>query len=397
MKRRLCCLLAVWMCLLPLASLAVAPMMSLDEHTIHLASADVTFSAPASSVCLTRETSASVFGRYGLSQREVLAYMEAAYIYAMMFDSVSGDEYHILAFPVEEQTSLDELSEEEAAAQCESLRAELTTAGYTVEDADWYQSAVHAFMTAESSYLYEDGSIQWELLYETIQSGYNVQVRCMPMQGRITEVMRVTAQRIANSMSVTRSGLYSLEGDKAVASQMENDGTMIFTMPGLTITAEPLDPLYCATRESSEIVFGRIGYMYKKALSDMLAEDRYAIVTDSEWRVEIQVYLYGDDRAEDYAELTDAEIQELERNGSLERGWTVAESGVYLSGPWKFGKTTLSFMNEDGSESRCITNATCIDGYRIEVWAFPGEIKPMMLTLAAEAFMQNLTVEKTQE
>ncbi len=393
MRKLMALLLAAWMCLLPIMGLAD----SLEKRAIPLYSADVAFSVPADFACMTRDDSATVFSRYGLSQREALAYMEAYQVYALILDLTTGDEYHIEVYPWNDGESFDQLPAEEAETQREMLQADLTAGGYQVSDVNWYQSPQHAYLMAEGCYFYEDGSEQWELLCETIQCGYIVQVRCILQQGEVTDIQRTAVQTIAASMSVTSTGVYMLTDAASVQSQVQEDGTMTFSMPGLTVTAKPLTKLYYATRDSGKVMFERMGYMYKKTLANMKADGTYAIVRDAQRLMEIDLYLYGDAREQEYTEMTDAEIWELERAYGLERGWNVEACEVFSSGPWKFSRLTVSYTEADDIEIRNIACATCINGYRIEVWGYTGEAELEQMELAMDTFMQGFTVEDTEE
>lgn len=115
-----------------LSALLAALMLcapALAEEVIGLPDAVVTFQPMEGMLCLTRETSASVFNRVGLSQREIVSWMEQSDAYAMMFDLATGSEVGLYLFTAEDDL-LEDMTDAEREYLCQDMAEYYEQNGY---------------------------------------------------------------------------------------------------------------------------------------------------------------------------------------------------------------------------------------------------------------------------
>lgn len=106
----------MFVCLLPLCGLAE---MSEDGGVVvTLDGVEVFFMPVEGSVCLTRESSASVFNRLGFSQRETVPWMEENDIYALIYNLQTNTEIQVSIYRSLAE-DFDNLSQEEQRELCE--------------------------------------------------------------------------------------------------------------------------------------------------------------------------------------------------------------------------------------------------------------------------------------
>lgn len=187
--------------LVPLFALA-----ELDEDgdvVVTLDGAEFFFTPIEGGHLLTRESSASVFNRLGMSQRETLPFMEEYDVYALMYDADLTCEVQIVAYETVE-TDYDELTEAGEAIVCADFEYFYTDQGYTVDEIDiYYAPEGHKFVRTIASYLYEDGVVEYVAEYLTCQAGYSVSVVLFPYEGAPTEAHIALADAIADSLWIT--------------------------------------------------------------------------------------------------------------------------------------------------------------------------------------------------
>lgn len=202
MKKLAAMLLAL--CLLPLC--ALAEMGEDGDVTVTLPGMEFFFTPIEGGYLLTRESSASVFNRLGLSQREMLPWMEEYDLYAVMYDAELTCEVQIAAYESTE-TDYDELTEYGEKLLCGDWAGFYAEYGYDVQDASMYYAADgHKFVRTLVSYTYEDGYVEHQLEYVTSQAGYTVQIVLFPYEGAPTEAHTAMAERIADSMWIRPVG-----------------------------------------------------------------------------------------------------------------------------------------------------------------------------------------------
>lgn len=202
MKKWLALLLA--MVLLPLS--ALAEMDEEGDIVVTLPGAEFFFTPAEDCLWVTRESSASQFNRIGLSQREMLPFMEDYNIYAMMFfgDAQSGTvEVQVIASETVE-TDFDELNEYGEELMCEGYRTLYTDYGYDVASVEVYWAPEgHRFIRSDVSYIGETGLTEYMTEYVTCQAGYTVSIILYPYEGELTEEQRLAGELLADSLWIT--------------------------------------------------------------------------------------------------------------------------------------------------------------------------------------------------
>lgn len=189
--------LLLLMCLLPLCGLA-----EMDESgnvVVKLEGVQFFF-IPIEGACLTRESSASAFNKLGLSQRELLPWMEANDVYVMMFDTALTCEVYVYAYPTEAEDYKD-LTDYGETVECEYYRSYLSEYGYDVAAVEMYcVPGGHKFVWTDAAYTTEDGSVRHMSEYFTVHGGYCVTIAVFPAEGEVTEEQLALGDGIADSM-----------------------------------------------------------------------------------------------------------------------------------------------------------------------------------------------------
>lgn len=199
MKKLIAILLLV--CLLPLC--ALAEMDEDGDVVVTLDGAEFFFTPIEGGYLLTRESSASVFNRLGLSQREMVPYMEACNIHAIMYDAALTCEVDIIAYESVE-TDLDEITEHGEVMLLADQERLLGDQGYDVISVDMYDAPDgHKFIHSVMEYDYEDGYVDHIVEYLTIKAGYTVMIVMYTFDGPATETQSALCEAIVDSLWIT--------------------------------------------------------------------------------------------------------------------------------------------------------------------------------------------------
>lgn len=191
--------LLVLLCLLPLC--AFAEMDEDGDIIVTLDGAEFFFT-PVEGYCLTRESSASVFNRLGLSQREMLPYMEQMGVYAIMYDADLTCEVNVAAYETVE-TDFDELTEHGAAMLLADFEYAYRDQAYDVTAVELYQAPEgHKFIRCIASFADEDGQTAHMAEYLTNQAGYTVQIVLFALDGPVTDEHMALAESVVDSLWV---------------------------------------------------------------------------------------------------------------------------------------------------------------------------------------------------
>lgn len=200
MKKLIALLLLV--CLLPLC--AAAEIWADDGVTVVLDGAEIFFT-PIEGYCLTRKSSASVFNRLGLSQREVVPWMEETDVYALLFNAALDTEIQISATPTSDM-DFDDLNKFGLDMTCETIENLYIMQGYEVESVGMCHTPDgHSYVEIVASYTYEDGYVAHMVGYFTCQSGYAVSVLLFSYEGALTEEQIFLCESVIDSLWVTKS------------------------------------------------------------------------------------------------------------------------------------------------------------------------------------------------
>ena len=195
MKKLLALLLLL--CLLPLTAQAE---MDADGNVIVALDGAEVFFTPIEGYCLTRESSASAFNRLGLSQREIVPWMEEYDVYALLYDEQLSMEIQVSIMPTTD-VDFDELTIYSQDMACERVESLYLGQGYEVESVEMYHTYDgHSYVCTMASCVYEDGYVQHVMEFFTCQSGYAVMVVLLSYEGSLTEDQMFQGMSIVESL-----------------------------------------------------------------------------------------------------------------------------------------------------------------------------------------------------
>ena len=187
--------LVLVLCLLPLCAMA-------ETVTLPLADGTLTFDAFEGGYVLTAETSASVFNRLGMSQRELLAWMAEEDVDALLYDAALGCEVLISVYE-EDGPALSSYTLEERQQICDSFRENYEQYGYIVHGVDIQKKGEFTCLYAYITLPYEDGSEENRIVYETLFGGYHLLMTMFTFEGVEPAEYVLLADRMAQSMRYT--------------------------------------------------------------------------------------------------------------------------------------------------------------------------------------------------
>lgn len=198
MKKLLALLLML--CLLPWAALA-----ELDEEgdcVIALPGVEVIFTPVEGAYLLTMESSASDFNALGMSQREIVPWMEEYALYALLFDENFGWELHVQVYTAQ-SGNYDDLSEVGMQMECNAMRAYYRESGYEVLSCEpWRAPDGHTYVCVKALYTYEDGTVEPSMELMTVRGGWCVSVYLFSYLGEVTAEQEALALELANSLYI---------------------------------------------------------------------------------------------------------------------------------------------------------------------------------------------------
>ena len=186
--------------LLPLCAYAE---VTANEQTVGMNGADVTFVPVADAKLVTRGSSEEDFAAVSLRLDTMELYMQIYGVYAMMFDNAGETEVHISGGATTDAAIAD-LTDEELAQRCESLRTQYEDLDYEVLEVALYEAlSGEAFIKVAARYTYEDGSEEHIIEYYTWQVGQLVYVSIFPYNGAPTEEQLAVGQALVDSLRIT--------------------------------------------------------------------------------------------------------------------------------------------------------------------------------------------------
>ena len=190
--------LILMLCLLPLCALAEDARL-----TMNLQSAELVFAPLAEGTVLTKDSNEELFSGVGLNYENMVFYMEAYSVQAMMFDDAMETEFQVSAMRTLEK-DFDDMTEAELAQLCEEVRAYYEGIGCRVDTAEVYQSPEgHKYILSVSCNVYEDGYEEYTVEYYTCQEGYAAFVMVFPYDGAPTERQMNLGRGIVDSLRIT--------------------------------------------------------------------------------------------------------------------------------------------------------------------------------------------------
>lgn len=366
--------------------LALMPLWAAAEAedsgvTVALDGAEVYF-VPIEGYCLTRETSASVFNRLGLSQREIVPWMEEYGVYALMFDAVGELEIQITVNPTTE-LDFDDMNQYGLNSMCEVNESYYTSQGYDVESSELNHTFDgHSYVKTICSYTYEDGSVEHMAEYVTSQSGYVVSVYVFPYEGAPTEEQMTRAQGVVESLWLSKN---PVEGQLVELSR-EGIRVQFYLPEGMT----------CLTKNSGEDAWSGLPKDLVHTRQKELARNVVlgtVISSDGLW--EIQWDFDFSDAGGDMDVLLEAEAEDFRQQlvaSYHELGQEVLESACEWIGPYRYVKLRYSFA-EGGRMTRVNEYYTRQEGWNIYIYLIAyGEPAPEEVQTMLEEILENQTI-----
>ncbi|MBQ8555305.1 MAG: hypothetical protein IJ438_05455 [Clostridia bacterium] len=287
-------LLSILLVLMLLVSSACAEMLLDGDYMVLLPRAQVFVTPPEGGICLTRESSASVFNRLGWSQHETVAWMEENDVYALLYDADFTAELQLIIYETD-MGDLAELSDFSAESLCAQFRTDWEDWGYDVEDVSLYRSAGHEYIRAQVSCTYADGTVERMVEYFTCQNGYGVQlmVHSMAEEG---DAYLLAAEEMADSLWCMPAGGYvSIAAEDIEVLFIPPEDMELETYTGSEICAELTAP--DGTWSIRWRIFGGVsGDMdwLSESGARALCEDRAADKKESGCTVELSEVYEGD-------------------------------------------------------------------------------------------------------
>lgn len=356
MKKLIAILLLV--CLLPLCAGA-----EMDENggvTVALDGVEVFFMPAEGSICLTRESSASVFNRLGLSQRVEVPWMEQNNIYALMYNLQTETEIQVM-ISRSLTADFDNLSPEEQLELCAGIESYYTDLGYVVEAVEMYHAQEgHSYVLSSLAFMMEDGSQGHLVEYYTCHAGYEVLVEVYPFEGAPTAAQMALGAALADSLRVQRM-------ERAPVTIPRPEGVLTFS---------PLVDGICLTRESDASMFdyaeASLGTSQQELVEWMEENNLYAVMFDGAWGCEVQIDVSVSSLL-DYNTLTpEQDVSMLDEFVSFNEQCDidVQEYGMYSNGHHRFGWLVGTETSEEGGLQYRIHYTTGYRDYLIEMVMF---------------------------
>ena len=350
MKKLIAILLLV--CLLPLCVLA-----EMDEDgnvTVVLDGAEVFFT-PVDGYCLTRETSASVYNRVGLSQREILPWMEQNDVYALMINQTAEIEAQLTISPTTE-LDFDDMTKYGLDMMCEVSEGYFRDMGLDVESSKIYHTFDgHSYVKTVGSYIAEDGGTQHVVEYFTCQSGYAVYVTMYSLGEAFTEEQMLLCEGMIES-------LWLSEGASESAALTEYTE---LALGKITVRFQLPEDMKLLTKDSGEADWAGLpkGYVWgwKKSLA---WGDMHGLCVSPDGKWEIQWQLVDESNGGDMNSLTDEEVnQAVQHYMEVLRaeGSNISYGAGVKVGAYKYSNIRYNYTSA-GTLMHAVEYYTCQDG-----------------------------------
>lgn len=220
--------------------LLCAPALA-ETVAIPLADGQLVFDAFPDGHVLTNETSASVFNRLGMSQRETMAYLEAEGVSAILLDEDWGCET-LLSVQENDYPAFVTFSEAVREQVCDSFRENYEQYGYQVHHVTMLDKGVFTFISAYITLEYADGTVEKRIVYQTSFEGYDVLVTMFIFAEDPEAYMRLADQLVSSMRYETNPGKVTLSLRGAEISLSVPEGLMVHSeaaAAGVTLPETP--------------------------------------------------------------------------------------------------------------------------------------------------------------
>lgn len=219
-----------------------------ETFVVPLADGQLTFTPFEGGHVLTKETSASVFNRLGMRQREVFAWMDEEQIDVLMYDQDFGCDVLLSVYETD-QLGYETYGDEDRKRMCASFREHYEQYGYDVHDVSFRETEQFAFLTAFITLTYADGATESRFVYETCREGYSILMTMFVLDDH-------DPVEYANMASVLADSLrYELHSSAAI---LRAQGVTIrLTVPeGMTLHASPEELAITLSGDGSGEIIG---------------------------------------------------------------------------------------------------------------------------------------------
>ena len=280
--------------LLAVLLLLLMPMVALAEEAVSVCvpGMEVVFTPPSGTVCVTRDTSVSEFGRWGLSQRDVLAFMEEYGVQALIFDMGTGAQYQISVYEWD-AVDYDRVSEFGAQGLCTDTRMELEEAGAEVTRCETFRHDGHRFVHVEYSLAGDE-----RMVCHTSHLGNMVSIFANIPQDTPAEYRQVVQDAVRTRLL-------------AMADSLQCRAA--FEAPGVTVTVGLPEDEVLLTRYSSRMAFADApkGPAEIASAEEMTLSDVYGHITGQDGTWAIDWYIFEDGSGLDLRGMSLAEVTAL--------------------------------------------------------------------------------------
>ncbi|MBR3763363.1 MAG: hypothetical protein IKK57_02285 [Clostridia bacterium] len=212
-------------CVLLLLGFLMLCIPAMAEEIVELPDAVVTYTPPEGFYLLTRESSASVFNRVGLSQRELLPWMEQNDAYAVMYDLERGCELLLYISPSEEDP-LEDMSEDEQTELCAYLAESYALDGYEDVTVVIHEGTGGEFVQFAARTWDWDGAPCYIVTLMALRSGYSVQISLFMYGGDASEYVLERVLTMADSLCITVNADVDVLSAKGVSIRVTLPETM---------------------------------------------------------------------------------------------------------------------------------------------------------------------------
>lgn len=184
-----------------LLAMLLLPAFAMAEERVSIPLADgvLSFTPFEDGYCLTKETSASVFNRLGMSQREMFAWMDEQQVDVLMYDQDFGCEV-MLSVHETDYPGYETYSPEEWTRMCTGFREHYEQYGYDVHDISVLETENFVFLTAFITLSYADGTVETRFVYETCRDGYSILMTMFVSDGNDPAAYADAAAALATSL-----------------------------------------------------------------------------------------------------------------------------------------------------------------------------------------------------
>lgn len=333
-------LLASLLALLLLCASALA-----ETVEILLADGTLTFEPLTGGVCLTRESSASVFNRLGMSQREVVPWMEEHNLYALMYDAAWGCEVQIEVMEAS-QPDYNTITPEQDVSMLESFVSFNEQYGLDVQDYGMYDNGHHRFGWLVGRETLDEGVQQYRIHYKTSHRDYLIEmIMFVDETAQLEHYMEMACTLVDSMQYALREDITQLTCGNARIQCALPDGMTVHVSAeeaGVTLAEAPYGEVVgCAAGEE----FFLLWQLDEKATGDM---DR----------------------------LSDAGVRALYQvraKSKKSAGCTVTRSADHSDGRQRYILTEYNFTDETGRTWYAAEYYTKQAGWGASVTAYSGE------------------------